>query len=227
LEYRLLHVYFSAKRAVNKGVTIEDPYLDAAMFCTPTEGKRIKRCPTPILKEESKELEEFQILRLDSMTLDDGWNSVISEINESTISNSPHSTNSSSAHLMAHPWNSSSSECTEINSFQWEIYCPPADDSKQQRLRTHHETGLNFIFQSQSNLKLRIQGFTNRLEQIHMSLKYHILNNVPELEQGHYVSLVSNWAQELAASPLGTNVDSSEEKCDDKHGKKAQSSIPV
>jgi hypothetical protein len=184
---------------------MEDPFLDATIFCTPMEGKRIKRCSTPTLKEESKELEENPILRLDSMTLDDGWNSIIPEINEGTISNSSQSVNSNSDPLTAHLWNSNSSECTELHSFEWDKESPPISDAKEHFFMSQHELGLGSKFQSQGNLKNRIQSFNHRLEQVHIAIKNHILNHVPELEQGHYISLVSNWAQELAASPLGTN----------------------
>jgi hypothetical protein len=49
----------------------------------------------------------------------------------------------------------------------------------------------------------RIYRFAAKMEQIHESIKECIMNAAHESEQGHLVSLVSSWAKQVAASPLG------------------------
>ena len=49
----------------------------------------------------------------------------------------------------------------------------------------------------------RIYRFAAKMDQIHEYIKECIMNASQESEQGHLISLVSSWAKQVAASPLG------------------------
>ena len=49
-----------------------------------------------------------------------------------------------------------------------------------------------------------VQVFQTKLHEMHSCLKDSILFSAPEAEQGQLVTLLSNWAKQVAASPLGT-----------------------
>ena len=49
-----------------------------------------------------------------------------------------------------------------------------------------------------------VAAFETKLREMHSSLKGSILYSAPEAKQGHLVSVLSNWAKQVAQSPLGS-----------------------
>ncbi|KAI2495478.1 hypothetical protein MHU86_19022 [Fragilaria crotonensis] len=125
LEYRLLHVYFSAKRAVNKGV-------------------RFKPVGPRTIHASVQSTTDFDAFQLD---MDD--------------------------------------QCIEEDSYCWE------DPAVPNACGNSHDSSS------------RIFHFAAKMEQIHESIKECIMNAAQDSEQAHLVSLVSSWAKQVAASPLG------------------------
>jgi hypothetical protein len=49
-----------------------------------------------------------------------------------------------------------------------------------------------------------IAAFETKLREMHSCLKDSIIYSAPEAKQGHLVSILSNWAKQIAQSPLGS-----------------------
>lgn len=205
LEYRLLHVYFSAKRAINK--------------CnkSPISARRTSFKKTPLRK--AKYLNDYgnvmnhaasKLLPHVEVT-PDIFNRIYRPIPD--VAGSPiHPT-----HLMM-PISEGQSlgdllemeldHVTASPEYPRQLMMPmmeeqfldpfvmDLDDDFPELNRVHSK---NFD-EGQCN----IEAFETKLEEVHSCLKESILLSTPEAEQGHLVSVLSNWAKQVAQSPLGS-----------------------
>jgi hypothetical protein len=188
-------VYFSAKRAVNKGVRLR-PGPDA-MF--QRQLKRTKRSDTPPLI--------FGLHTFDNLSVDDPFNQVTPEIDDfGRFHPIPGNSNSSSP-VVPRTINASVQSITDFDAFEIDIdgQCLEEDSYSWEDPAVPNACGDSHDSSS------RIFHFAAKMEQIHESIKKCILNAARDSEQAHLVSLVSSWAKQVAASPLGAAAIAMEE----------------
>ena len=174
---------------MNKGVKVEcDP--DSTSL---PNAKRLKRTDTPPLVVG---LHSFETL------------SIADSFNDSTSDSSdcgrfhpiPVNSNNSSPehHDVVHPW-------IHLPSSESDAYGPDLDEqSSVELMRCWEDATAAIEIASGPSFPSRIHSFALKMEQIHESIKECIMNFAPASEQGHLVSLVSSWAKQVAASPLGS-----------------------
>ena len=140
------------------------------------------------------------LLPLDNLNLYDPFNHVTPDINEfGRFHPVPGTSNSSSPvrPRAIHPWVPMATELDDA--FQLDLDAPSIEeleDCWDNTAATHvHLHGMDHT--------TRIHRFAATMEQIHESIKECIMTTAKDTEQGHLVSLVSNWAKQVAASPLG------------------------
>lgn len=187
LEYRLLHVYFSAKRAVNKGVRVR-PAPDA-MFQNPI--KRTKRPNTPPLISG--------LYLFDNLCMDDPFSHVTPEIiGFGRFHPIPGNSNSSSP---VHPriTRPSSRASSDMDAFQLDM----GEQCLEGLSNSWEDSAAVDSVGSSHDSSNRIFRFAAEMERIHESIKECIMTAAQESEQAHLISLVSSWAKQVAASPLG------------------------
>lgn len=155
--------------------------------------KRSKRSATPPLQMTG-------LLPMDNLNLYDPFNHVTPDINEfGRFHPIPGTSNSSSPvrPRAIHPW-------VEV--------APELDDAFQLDLEEPSIEELEDCWGNSAAAPIHLQGkdhttrihrFAATMEQIHHSIKECIMTAAKDVERGHLVSLVSNWAKQVAASPLG------------------------
>lgn len=187
LEYRLLHVYFSAKRAVNKGVRVRAG--PDAMF--QRQLKRTKRSDTPPLI--------FGLLPFDNLSVDDPFNHMTPEINDFGRYHPIPGNSNSSSPVGPRTIHASVQSTTDFDAFQLDM----DDQCIEEDSYCWEDPAVPNACGNSHDSSSRIFHFAAKMEQIHESIKECILNAAQDSEQAHLVSLVSSWAKQVAASPLG------------------------
>ena len=198
MEYRLLHVYFSAKRAVNKGVKVSP-----SSAVSPRPAKRAKTRTGPLSPSHAfvnrADDVSFASGVAQSGTLESLSTYVTPDVSDfgrfhpvPSVPGTPRPRGffpASSGAFAGHGH--------ELDSFQFDMMEEPTLNELES---CWNDPLVPNIIDQDSN---RIRSFAAKLDQIHESIKECILMAAQDSEQGHLVSLVSDWAKQVALSPLG------------------------
>jgi len=205
LEYRLLHVYFSAKRAINKGHSKESP-VSARRGMKKTSARRSKH---------TRAFSHGMVMNTVPPTLFPPHVEMSPDIFNRNFHPIPGMEPSMrlNRQLMM-PF----SDDPLLDPFGMDLDEVTASPDRQPQLPNEEQFldpfGIDFD-QAFSELDqfcsnpfaeddCNVQVFQTKLHEMHSCLKDSILFSAPEAEQGQLVTLLSNWAKQVAASPLGT-----------------------
>jgi len=204
LQYRLLHVYFSAKRAVNKGINISSAQSISSAQKAFNKATKTKASPSPsFLLPAAKRTKRSstppvtELQEMESMTMEDPFINVTPDINEfGRFHPVPDNSNSSSPvrPRAIHPW---VHVANDLDAFQLDMEEPSLEELED---CWSDPVVPNHFGDGDAN---RILRFAAKMDQIHESIKECIMLAAQDSEQGHLISLVSTWAKQVAASPLG------------------------
>ena len=177
LEYRLLHVYFSAKRAVNKGVRSKPSPPIKRKRTSPTYGRSVRQLP-PVVPASSR----AKTPPLASAT---------------TLH--PGASISPSMSFDMEPLDLNSFVTPDANEFARFCGVPNLDPNAHEPTLQELESCWIDPFVPLDDDPVRM--FSAKLQQISQSIQ-DLIHSSPE-HQGHLCIVLSDWAKQLAADPLG------------------------
>ena len=208
LEYRLLHVYFSAKRAINK--------------CnkSPISARRTSVKKTPLRK--AKYLNDYSDVMNHMASkipphvevTPDIFNRIYRPIPDAVGSPihpthllMPVSEGQSFGDLFGMEFDHVTDSPEHI--YPRQLLTPTMEEQFLDPFAMDLDDDFPELNRVQSKTfdegECQIQAFEDKLEEMHSCLKESILHSTPEAEQGHLVSVLSNWAKQVAQSPLGNS----------------------